>query len=83
MDDVLARLGITEALASEPFDSRGILEGAQGGIQFPRCFVFLFEVHIQSQFILAHPLVLLDHRLVPEENSEHRCDDQQGQHHPK
>lgn len=83
MNDVLARFGVTEAFASETFDGRGILERAQGGIQFPRRFVFLFDVHVQNQFLLAHPLVLLDHRAIPEENSKHRRDDQQGQHQPK
>ena len=83
MDDVLAWLGITEAFAREAFNGHGILEGAQGGIQFSRRFVLLFDGHIQSQFFLPHSLVLLNHRLVPEENSEHRCYDQQGQHHPE
>ncbi len=81
MDDVLARPGVTEPLASEAFDSRRILEGAQRRIQLPRRFVFPFDGRVQRQLFLPHPLVLLDHRLIPEKNPEHRRDDQQGQHH--
>jgi len=83
VDHIFAASGVTEPFAGQAFDRRGILQGAQAGIQFPGPFRFHVNFPLQFQLGAAQALIILDDRLVPKENSHQAGDDQQGQHQTK
>lgn len=83
MNDILAWFGVTQAFAGQAFHGRWILQRAQLGIEPPADFGLLFDPLLQRQFLFPHSLVLLNHRLIPEQNAQHAGDDQQHQHQPE
>jgi len=83
VDHVLARFGVAEPFAGQTFDSHGILQGAQLGVQFPGGLQFPVDFLLQFQLLAAHALIFLDDWLVPEENAQQAGEHQQRQHQTK
>ena len=77
---VLAGLGVAESLAGQTLDRRGVLQGAQRGVQFPGRLRFLVNFFFQIQLVATQALVLLDDGLVPKEHAHQAGDDEQRQH---
>ena len=87
MDHVLARPGVAQALAGQPFNNGffqdRILKGMQLRFQFFGESGFLVDFAIQLKFLLAHSLVFLHDRRVPNGNSQNGGHDQKNSQHPR